>query len=184
MDITEKTDDTSVQLEIKKIRENASLPFYANPGDAGMDIVAAEDLLLQPEESGLVATGLILNIPIGYEVEIRPRSGLSLKTRIRLPNAPGTIDSGFKDELMILVYNASPHSSSYGTDAKIRQLDLNETDNRAGAYLIKVGDRVCQMLLKKVEHANTMFVEEFSADNGIDRGGGFGSSGVSLKEDL
>ncbi len=168
-----------IKLEIIKTREDAQMPFYANPGDAGMDIVAAEDILLNPEESALVPTGLKLNIPLGFEVQIRPRSGLSLRTRLRLPNSPGTIDSGFKDELMIVVYNASPESSSY-EDGKLRELDLNEKDNRAGSYLIRKGDRICQMVLGRVWHAKPKLVDSFTNNRVIDRGGGFGSSGIHL----
>lgn len=169
-----------VKLEIKKILDNANLPFYANYGDAGMDLTAAEDIVIQPEESALVRTGLIVNIPLGYEIQVRPRSGLSLKTRLRLPNSPGTIDSGYKDELRIIVYNASPLSSSIDEYGKIRQLDLNEKDNRAGAYRIKAGDRICQIVLSKHATADSVFVEEFTEANPHDRGGGFGSSGISL----
>lgn len=167
-----------IKLEIKMIKDTAVLPKYANYADAGLDIYAAEDVRIPPETSKKVSTGLILNIPIGYEVQIRPRSGLSLKTRLRLPNSPGTIDATYKDELEVIVYNASPISSSYKEDGSLRELDLNEKDNRAGAYTIKTGDRICQMLLKKVYQVDTVKVDEFTYNADLDRGGGFGSSGL------
>ena len=167
-------------LEIKRIREGASLPFFANLGDAGMDICAAEDIIIRPEESVLVPTGLILNIPLGYEVQIRPRSGLSFHTRLRLPNAPGTIDAGYKDELFILMYNTSPMYSSLDEHGKIRELDLRERENRAGSYLIKSGDRICQMVFSKLTAVKPVLVEEFSEVNTLNRGGGFGSSGIKI----
>lgn len=83
----------------------AALPLYATAGSAGMDIRVAEDCKLWPGASAAFATGLKLAIPEGYELQIRPRSGLSLKTTLRLPNSPGTIDSDYRDELRILVHN-------------------------------------------------------------------------------
>lgn len=165
----------SKNLEIKRIRAEARLPFYANHGDAGLDISAAEEIIIYPGETKTVATGLILNIPYGYEVQIRPRSGLSLKTRLRLPNAPGTIDSGYKDELKILIHNASPDCSS---DTEI--YDLSCKSNPAAAYKINVGDRIAQMVFAKVSSATIVEVDEFSSEDVPNRGGGFGSSGVKL----
>ncbi len=165
----------AITLEIKKIRPTAVIPFYANPGDAGMDICAAEDVLLAPGETQAVPTGLILQIPAGYEVQIRPRSGLSLKTRLRLPNSPGTIDSGYKDELKILVHNASPEYPSESSET----WDLTESKNRPGSYFIRKGDRIAQMVLSPVSRALPQVVLEFSENGVEDRGGGFGSSGIS-----
>ncbi len=166
---------SSVRLEIKRVRESAVMPFYANPGDAGMDLVAAEEVLLAPGETKAVPTGLILQIPEGYEVQIRPRSGLSLKTRLRLPNSPGTIDSGYKDELLILVHNASPDGFEWPV------MDLTEKENRAGTYRIRRGDRIAQMVLAKVTTAEPWEVQEFSEAGMVNRGGGFGSSGVQVR---
>ena len=171
-----------VRLEIKRIRHEAKLPFYANPGDAGMDVCAAEDVLIKPGQCVAVATGLILNIPQGYEIQIRPRSGLSYKTRLRIPNSPGTIDSGYKDELKILLYNASPEI--FGIEEDYSVYDLHEKDNRAGAYQVYQGDRICQMVLAPVSQADPVDVEDFSSHDVEDRGGGFGSSGLRDKGDL
>lgn len=165
--------ENSVLLEIKKIRDTAKLPFYANIGDAGMDVCAAERVLLAPGETKAIPTGLVLNIPRGYEIQIRPRSGLSLKTRLRLPNAPGTIDSGYKDELCILIHNSSPEANpdnSYYT--------CTEKENRSGSYLISVGDRIAQMVLAPVSTARIQAVQEFTTNDVQNRGGGFGSSGI------
>lgn len=172
--------EQKVRLEIKKIREGAVLPFYARPGDAGMDLCAAEAVLLQPEETVAVPTGLVMQIPPGYEVQIRPRSGLSLHTRLRLPNSPGTIDSGYKDELKILLYNASPLK----TGGEVLQLDVGEKQNRGGAYQIRVGDRIAQMVLAPVSQGEPVAVTEFSEGGTQNRGGGFGSSGLRREEAL
>lgn len=161
-----------VRLEFKKLRETAILPFYAHPGDAGMDICAACEVVLKPGEAFPVPTGWALNIPLGYEVQIRPRSGLSYRTRLRLPNAPGTIDSGYKDELCILMYNASAEN-----EASLQlTLDVTEKENRSGVYVIRPGDRVAQMILAPVSEAENVLVTAFS-EGTQDRGGGFGSSG-------
>lgn len=168
---------SGVRLEIVKVRQSAVLPFYANPGDAGMDLVAAEEVLLEPGETKAVPTGLILQIPEGYEVQIRPRSGLSLKTRLRLPNSPGTIDCGYKDELLILVHNATPDGFQGPT------LVLTERENRPGTYLIRKGDRIAQMVLAPVSQALPVEVSQFSGNGTSDRGGGFGSSGTHLRSE-
>lgn len=161
-----------LKLEFKRLREAAVLPFYAHPGDAGMDLCAAEDLLIRPGETCPVPTGWAVNIPYGYELQIRPRSGLSYKTRLRLPNAPGTIDSGYKDELCVLLYNASEETP----EAAERLLDVTEKENRSGTYKIRKGDRIAQMVVAEVTEAEPLLVSEFS-EGTDDRGGGFGSSG-------
>ena len=162
------------KLFISKCREDAVIPKYANPGDAGMDIYAAEDVIMEPGCTKLVPTGLKMAIPVGYEVQIRPRSGISLKTMLRIPNAPGTIDSGYRDEVNVIVHNAS-----------IRQETSDETyftpdtkGVRHGTYMIRKGDRIAQMVIAKVEYLEPELVESV-ADIGEDRGGGFGSTGVT-----
>ncbi len=161
-------------IHIERIRPEAQLPFYVHPGDAGMDVCAAADVRLAPGETLLVPTGLILHIPAGFEVQVRPRSGLSYKTRLRLPNSPGTIDSGFKDELHIVM-----HNSSYEDQCNGQILDCNEKQNRQGAYLIKAGDRIAQLVVAAVSEA--ILIEgrpSEDADMVVNRGGGFGHSGV------
>ena len=96
-----------IKLPMEKCRDNAVAPTYANDGDAGMDLYSCEDILVKPGCSVLVPTGLKMAIPYGYEVQIRPRSGISLKTPLRVPNSPGTIDCGYRDEVNVIIYNAS-----------------------------------------------------------------------------
>ena len=96
-----------IDIHIEKCREDAKLPSYAHDGDAGMDLYAAEDVIIEPGRTALVPVGIKLAIPYGYEVQIRPRSGVSLKTPLRIPNAPGTIDCGYSDEVNVIVYNDS-----------------------------------------------------------------------------
>ncbi len=162
------------KLYIAKCREDAVIPKYANPGDAGMDIYAAEDVIIEPGCTKLVPTGLKMAIPVGYEVQIRPRSGISLKTMLRIPNAPGTIDSGYRDEVNVIVHNASVRE-----EASSEEPFTPDTKGvRHGTYLVRKGDRIAQMVIAKVEYLAPELIE--SVENiGENRGGGFGSTGVT-----
>mgnify|MGYP003617473135 CR=1 FL=1 len=82
---------TQIEVKITKLNPDAIIPQYAHPTDAGADISAAEEVTIQPGETKIVKTGIAIAIPAGYEVQIRPRSGLSVKTKLRIPNTPGTI---------------------------------------------------------------------------------------------
>ncbi len=146
----------SVRLYVEKCRESAVLPRYAHPDDAGMDIYAAENVEIKPGRTGLVPTGLKIAVPDGFELQIRPRSGLSLKTPLRVPNSPGTVDAGFRDEICVIVWNSSPDES----------------------ITVNAGDRIAQFVLARVPMAELVLTDDVSSI-GNDRGGGFGSSGVN-----
>jgi dUTP pyrophosphatase len=142
-----------VQLRIQKLRPDAKLPEYAHGSqeDAGMDLCAVEDATLEPGVPRLVPTGLTVEIPPGYEAQVRPRSGLALKHAIAMPNAPGTIDPGYRGELRVILLNL-------GSDP----------------YTVHAGDRIAQMIVARYEAVE--WVEGELADSA--RGtGGFGSSG-------
>lgn len=138
-----------------------------------MDIYAAADVIVEPGKSVLVPTGLKMAIPVGYEVQIRPRSGISLKTPLRVPNAPGTIDSGYRDEVNVIIYNASQRDDSEGGEP----FDLSTKGCMHGTYKIKTGDRIAQMVFAKVEQCSFSECGDVSSI-GQNRGGGFGSSGI------
>lgn len=161
------------EIYIEKCRDTAVIPAYAHPGDAGMDIYAAEDVIVEPGRSVLVPIGLKMAIPVGYEVQIRPRSGISLKTPLRVPNAPGTIDSGYRDEVNVIIYNASYMNES--DDGK--WFTLNTKGCKHGTYKINCGDRIAQMVIAKVEECVFKECGDVSSI-GDNRGGGFGSSGI------
>ena len=173
----------AVELYIEKVSERAVLPAYAHEGDAGMDVAASEACLLRAGETLRVHTGLILHIPPGYEVQVRPRSGLSLRTKLRLPNSPGTIDSGYHDELMILVENTSraPASTREDDDGQmgLPTCTLDVKGSPDAHYQIRVGDRIAQLVVAPVCHA-ALYAgkppEELAMTE--NRGGGFGSSGL------
>ncbi len=132
--------------------EGLPLPAYATEGAAGMDVVSAEDLDLAPGARHAVATGLSIAIPAGYEIQVRPRSGLALKHGVTVPNTPGTIDSDYRGELKVIMINLGHESFS-----------------------IRRGDRVAQLVLAPVTRGTWLEVEELDATA---RGeGGFGSTG-------
>jgi len=136
--------------------EGLELPGYATAGAAGMDVRAAvlEPLAIAPRQVALVPTGLKVEVPPGYELQVRPRSGLALKSRVTLLNSPGTIDSDYRGELQVILCN------------------LGEGD-----FVVNRGDRVAQLVLAQVARAEVIEVAEV-ADSG--RGeGGFGHTGVS-----
>jgi len=163
-----------IKLPMEKCREEAVAPKYASDGDAGMDLYSCADILVKPGQSVLVPTGLKMAIPYGYEVQIRPRSGISLKTPLRIPNAPGTIDCGYRDEVNVIIYNASMREDA----SEENPFTLDDKGVKHGTYLIRKGDRVAQMVLNKVEYCDIDFVDSV-ADIGNNRGGGFGHSGIS-----
>jgi len=132
--------------------QGLDLPAYATAGAAGMDVVSAEDVTLAPGARHAVATGLALAIPPGFEVQVRPRSGLALKHGISVPNAPGTIDSDYRGELKIILIN---HGSE--------------------PFAILRGDRVAQLVLAPVVQAGWVEVDEL--DDTARGAGGFGSTG-------
>lgn len=141
---------------IEKMSDDIVIPVYASEGDAGMDIRAVEDIVIKPHETKLVSTGIKIAIPVGYEIQIRPRSGMSLKTNLRIANSPGTIDSGYRDELKIIVTNIS----------------VNED------LTINKNDRIAQIVLCKYEKISFKEVEDITTIEG-NRGGGFGHSGIN-----
>ena len=128
------------------------LPAYATDGAAGMDVCAAEDVELAPGGRHAVATGFALAIPEGYEIQVRPRSGLAFKHGISVPNAPGTIDSDYRGELKVLLINHGQETFS-----------------------IARGDRVAQLVLAPVTRA--AFTEVDDLDETARGAGGFGSTG-------
>ena len=143
-----------VGVQVKRLPhgEGLALPAYATLGAAGMDVLAAEDVTLTPGMRHAVGTGLAMAIPAGYEIQVRPRSGLAFKFGVTVPNTPGTIDSDYRGELKILMIN-------HGTDD----------------FEVKRGERVAQLILAPVIQAAWQEVEEL--DDTVRGSGGFGSTG-------
>ena len=148
----------SVSVSVKRLLhgEGLPLPAYATSGAAGMDVVSAEDVMITPGARHAVATGLAVAIPEGYEIQVRPRSGLALKHGVTVPNTPGTIDSDYRGELKVILINLG-----------------------AEPFAIARGDRVAQLVLAPVVQAAWNEVAELDA---TERGaGGFGSTGGHAK---
>lgn len=162
-----------VEIYVEICREGVVLPSYARQGDAGMDVCAAEDILIGPGETVIVPTGLKLAIPEGYEIQVRPRSGISYKTPLRISNSPGTIDSGYRDELGIIVSNNSDTCGQ--TEGEV--LGIDSKGNKKGTYKIKKGDRIAQLVLQVVPRMKLTVVGAVK-EIGQNRGGGFGSTGT------
>ena len=164
--------NNEINVDIEICRDDVKLPFYANPGDAGMDVCAAVEVVIAPGETKIVPTGLKVAIPEGFEIQVRPRSGISFKTPLRIPNSPGTIDSGYRDEIGIIMTNSScPCCSDEGG------FNLDTKGNIKGTYIIKKNDRIAQIILAPVYKISFNLVSDVKLI-GEDRGGGFGSTGV------
>lgn len=165
-----------VPVAIELCHPDAKQPSYAKAGDAGMDVYAVEDITIYPGETVIVPTGIKCAIPLGYEFEVRPRSGLSVKTPLRIANAPGTIDSGYRDEIGVIVTNIEPKIKdiSYHNDGSIDARSILYGQS----YTITKGMRFAQLVLKEVP--TCVFYEvDHVAEIGFDRSGGFGSSGLN-----
>ena len=159
-----------------ELSDGTQLPTYANEGDAGLDIYSPEEYTINPGETKIIPTGIKCAIPKGYAILIQPRSGQSAKTKLRIANTPGLIDSGYRDEIGVIVENIEP---------PFKDIDYEFDDNgeihiksilHGEAFTITKGQRFAQMRLVQVPAA--AFVEVNSVANlGEDRGGGFGHTG-------
>lgn len=143
-----------LQVLVRRLPHGADLPLPApaTPGAAGFDIASAEDLVLEPRARRLVRTGFAFAIPRGFEMQVRPRSGLALRHGITLPNTPATIDSDYRGELMVALINL-------GTEP----------------FQVTRGMRIAQLIVARVEHPVFVPVEELPSSERGD--GGFGSTG-------
>jgi len=145
--------DQFITVKIRRSNEKASVPVYKTPGAAGCDVEAKEDVVIGAGYSALVSTGLFLEVPEGYECQVRPRSGLALSHGITVLNSPGTIDSDYRGEVKVLLHNTS-------------KLPVR----------IEAGDRIAQLVFAPVVRAVFYEVDELT---GTERGlSGFGSTGV------
>lgn len=115
-----------MQLKIKRLDAHARLPEYAHPGDAGLDLFAIESHSLKPGEAQLVKTGIALELPDGYEAQVRPRSGLALKHSITVLNSPGTVDAGYRGEVGVVLINHGRETFEVTFGMKIAQMVINQ----------------------------------------------------------
>ncbi len=145
-------------MPVVRLDPGLPLPAYAHPGDAGADLVTAEDVSLQPGERKLVGTGIAMAVPHGYVALVHPRSGLAARHGLSIVNTPGTVDAGYRGEIKVLLVNLDP----------------------AEPIELRRGDRVAQLVIQRVEQAAFSEVEVLPdsarGDGGYGSTGGFGST--------
>jgi dUTP pyrophosphatase len=143
-----------LEILVTKLDNDAVIPTYAKPGDAGADLYSISDLVLAPGERALVKTGIAIALPNGYVGLVHPRSGLGLKNGISVVNTPGTIDAGYRGEIGVVLINHDLHES----------------------FQVKKGDRIAQLVIQKVENAQFKVVNQLPESERA--AGGYGSTGV------
>ena len=143
-----------IKLKIQKLDKTIKSPEYAHIGDAGLDLYSASDCILRPYERRKVPTGIKVAIPEGFAGFVQPKSGLAIKNGLSLVNTPGLIDSGYRGEICAILINLDPDKD----------------------FIIKRGDKICQLVIQKVESVEIELTDEL---NNTSRGkGGFGSTGL------
>jgi dUTP pyrophosphatase len=142
-----------VQVLISRLDPDVAVPSYAHPGDAGADLVTTSDVRLAPGERAVVGTGVAIALPEGYAGFVHPRSGLAARVGLSIVNAPGTIDSGYRGEIRVCLVNLDP----------------------VEPIVLRRGDRIAQLVVQKVEHAE--FIEVERLDETVRGAGGYGSTG-------
>lgn len=170
----EGTSKRTILIPIEYCNPNAKMPAYAHLTDSGMDVFALDDITINPGETKLVPTGIKVAIPAGYELQVRPKSGRCLKTKLRIANTPGTIDAGYRDEIGVIIDNIEPFIKSADIDENGRLYNVEF----GSSYTIGKGEKFAQLVLCEVPKAIFYQVESVSAIENDGRAGGFGSTGV------
>lgn len=152
-DTEHRPSPSGVRVLLRRLDDGVPAPSYAHPGDAGADLVTAIDVDLAPGERAVVPTGTAIALPEGYAAFVHPRSGLAARSGLALVNSPGTIDSGYRGEIKVVIVNLDPREP-------IR---------------LRRGDRVAQLVVQRVEQAE--FVEVPELPESVRSEGGFGSTG-------
>ena len=170
-----------ITIPIELCRENAKLPKYATDGSAARDIYSPEEYSINPGECVVIPTGLKVDIPIGYALLIQPRSGMSRKTKLRVANTPGLIDSDYHEEIGVIIENIEPPLLDTELDADTGEFFGNQPmlGNLYGnCYTIGKGERFAQMRLVEVPLVNWLQVNSLGTFEN-DHGAGFGSTGTN-----
>ncbi len=167
-----------IQIPIELCHENAKIPQYANISDSGMDVYALDDYTIPPGKTELIPTGIKLAIPPGYEIQVRPKSGRALKTKLRIANTPGTIDAGYRDEIKVIVENIEPAIKDIAYEFDSTGRPIITSILHGAPHTIGKGEKFCQLVLMEVPKAALYRVESVG-EIGENRGGGFGSTGLT-----
>lgn len=169
-----------INIPIELCDKRAKMPQYANNGDSGLDVFALEDVTIGPGQTALVKTGLKVALPYGYELQVRPKSGLSLKSKMRVANTPGTIDSTYRGEIGVIIDNIEPPIKNIEYEPvfdgdKVDHLVVKSIEYGSNMH-IAAGQKFAQLVLMEVPKAAFYQIETIANDT--DRGeGGYGSTG-------
>ena len=166
-----------VQIPVELCHPDAKIPQYANTSDSGMDVYALDDYTIAPGETKLIPTGIKFALPPGYEIQVRPKSGRALKTKLRIANTPGTVDAGYRDEIKVIVENIEPPIKDIEYDFDDNGTPIIKSILHGAAHTIGKGEKFCQLVLMEVPKAALYRVEQVG-EIGENRGGGFGSTGL------
>ena len=171
---TEGIAKRNVQVAIELCHPDAKIPQYAHISDSGVDVYALDDITVKPGETVLVPTGIKVALPAGYELQVRPKSGRALKTKLRVANTPGTIDQQYRDEIKVIIENV---------ESPIKDITLDEEGKATSilygsSFTIGKGEKFCQLVLSEVPKIAFYRVDSVLEIDKEDRGGGFGSSGL------
>ena len=164
----------NILIPLEFCHTDAKMPAYAHLTDSGMDVYALEDITIAPGETKLVPIGIKVAIPAGYELQVRPKSGRCLKTKLRVANTPGTIDAGYRDEIAVIIDNIEPFIKSAEMDENGRLYNVLF----GSSYTIGKGEKFAQLVLAEVPKAIFYEVEKVADIANDGRNGGFGSTGV------
>lgn len=164
---------SAVQIGFKRLSPDATIPTKAHPADSGFDLVASADVIIEPGETVIVPTGIAVQLPPGYEATVRPRSGVTSKTKLRVQL--GTIDNGYAGEIGVIVDNISNDTWSNAS----RRIDNTYDDSTRGkskGYIVRKGDKLAQLVFTRLPDVEA--VEVFDVGESARGASGFGSSGV------
>ena len=172
-----------IKVGFKRLNDNAVIPTKAHPTDSGFDLYASEDVIIEPGETEIVPTGIAVELPKGFEAQVRPRSGITAKTKLRVQL--GTIDQEYTGEIGVIVDNIKMSTDiTWNRIVNVRGVYEKLSDDletTIGAYLIRKGDRIAQLVVQPLPAVEAYEVEGDLKET--DRGeGGFGSSGVRESE--
>lgn len=166
-----------IQIPVELCHPDAKIPQYANTSDSGMDVYALDDYTIAPGETKLIPTGIKFALPPGYEIQVRPKSGRALKTKLRIANTPGTVDAGYRDEIKVIVENIEPPIKDIEYDFDDNGTPIIKSILHGASHTIGKGEKFCQLVLMEVPKAALYRVEQVG-EIGENRGGGFGSTGL------
>jgi len=164
----------NIAVAIELCHPDAKIPQYAHITDSGVDVYALDDITIHPGETVLVPTGIKVALPAGYELQVRPKSGRALKTKLRIANTPGTIDQAYRDEIKVIIENVeAPIKDITIEDGKVTSILYG------GDFTIGKGEKFCQLVLAEVPKISFFRVDSVLEIDEENRNGGFGSTGLT-----